>query len=324
MQEKLLLPPEYNFMMSFSTVLKNILAVKNTKIIIFAPDEVGTWQNIKQYQERIEELCAKKNNILEIWEGNYLQDDVVSKYIKVINWQTMCATLVLGLYDFKKQHQLKHNTFIVSLNRSAMQHKCQFIDLLSKYNLIEGNIVSWHKQDYKQYKFNYFDNQIIRIDDIDTPTSCLSYSSEYHNGFLDLVCESYDDFPDISEKTFKAIAAKKLFVSVGYAGLNKQLEMLGFELYTEIFDYSFDEEKEFYKRAESIISQVKEYENSDYTKLYDLVQHKIEHNYQQFLKIANKVPEEFIEFIQKYDVEYYTKLFDYFKKNNRQRHNCVI
>jgi len=33
MQEKLVLPPDYNFSMNLSVMLKNILAVKNTKII---------------------------------------------------------------------------------------------------------------------------------------------------------------------------------------------------------------------------------------------------------------------------------------------------
>lgn len=318
MQEKLVLPPDYNFSMNLSVMLKNILAVKNTKIIFFAPDEVDTWQSIKQYQDRIEELCAKTNNFIEVWEGNYLNYTLDSNYIKVINWQTMCATLVLGLYDFENQHTLAYNTFLVSLNRSAIRHKCEFIDLLAKYDLIKGNIVSWHKQNFKHYNFKYFNNEILHIDNINTPTSCLSYSKEYNKGFLDLVCESYDDFPDISEKTFKAIAAKKLFVSVGYKGFYKQLETLGFELYTEVFDYSFDNEKDFSKRAESVVKQVKKYENSDYETLYQSVCHKIEHNYNNFLKVAYNVPNEFIDFIHKYDVEYYTKLFDHFKKNNRQ------
>jgi len=226
----------------------------------------------------------------------------------------MCATLVLGLYDFKEQHSLQPKTFLVSLNRSALKHKCVFIDTLSKYNLIAGNIISWHKKDYKDYKFKYFDNKKIEIDNIDTPTSCLSYSTEYYKGFIDVICESYDDFPDISEKTFKAIAAKKIFLSVGHKGMYKKLQNLGFELYTELFDYSFDEKTNFHERTELAIKQIKKYENMNYNNMTKKVYSKIEKNYINFLRIAHSVPNEFIEFINKYDIEYYSKLFEYFRK----------
>ena len=73
-----------------------------------------------------------------------------------------------------------------------------------------------------------------------------------------------------------------------------------------------------------MIKQVKKYENSDYETLYESVRDKIEHNFNNFIKVANNVPKEFVDFIHKYNVEYYTKLFDHFKENNRQSSSIAI
>lgn len=291
--------------------MKFLSLYQDTKIIFWGPDEVDTWQNVKKFKTYIEKICLERNLAVEFWEGNFRkQIPVNSKKIKVLNWSTFCATYTLQ-FDYKSQHKLKPTKLLTSLNRSALPHKCAFIDIMAKYNLIKNNVVSWHRHDYNQkYNFKYFDNEKIIIDNINHPAALYSYPPDYHLGHIDLICESHPATPDISEKTFKAIAAKKIFLSVGYKGFYKQMQRLGFKLYTEIFDYDFDCYESFSARAENAVKQVSKIKNLN--NLYPMVQHKIDFNYNIFLKISHNVPEEFKVFIKKHKVEHYNDLFDYF------------
>lgn len=314
----LIIPAQYNYINRIAVVARTILMNRNQKIIFFGPDENDTWNRVKIFENKINELCEKNNCTIEFWEGNFQNiERYQSNRIKVINWSTSLATMCLQ-YKFKEQHNLKHTKLLVSLNRSALPHKCNFIDLLSQYNLISNNIVSWHGRDYKGYKFEYFNNKKIILDEFTNP---YTYPPQYHLGFFDVICESFADTPDISEKTFKAIAAKKPFISVGYKGFYKQLEKLGFQLYTEIFNYSFDNFETFHLRAEAVIQQIKNYENSNLEELRCKIESKIEHNYNQFLEIAHSVPEEFIEIAKNYNIHNYNVIFNYF--NSMDRHNKI-
>lgn len=311
--EVVILPDQYNFVNTFGSTMKFLSLYKDTHIIFWAPDEMDTWQNVKKYQDHINKICLDRKNTVEFWEGNFYKQEFVSnKTIKVVNWSNFFITYALK-FNYLEQHNKKPDTLFISLNRSALPHKCKFIDTLAKHDLIKDNIVSWHKQGYNiKYNFEYFDNNKLIIDDINYQEALHTYPQEYRKAYIDLICESFSNKPDISEKTFKAIAAKKVFLSIGYRGLYRQLKDLGFKLYTEIFDYEFDNFKYFDDRVENAVYQISRLKN--YDRIYPKVNHKIEYNYNHFLKLAHQVPKEFLTFIHKHDVPFYKDLFGYFKE----------
>lgn len=204
-----------------------------------------------------------------------------------------------------------------------MPHKCFFIDTLCKYDLIENNLVSWHKFNFGNFNFKHFNNEPITLDDISSGVEIINYPLYYHQAFMDFVCESFSEILDISEKTYKAIAAKKPFLSLGYKGLYKKLQDLGFVLYDEIFDYEFDEYYSYEKRVRSAVQQVKNLQGQDFKELKQSIQPKLEHNYQNLVKLGNDIPEEVKLFCENNKVPHYDDVLDYIKRD-RHHHNFVL
>ena len=80
---------------------------------------------------------------------------------------------------------------------------------------------------------------------------------EYIQSCMDLVTESYvDESIMLTEKTFKPISLRKPFLLISARHSHKFLKRLGYKLYYELFDYSFDG-KSFNQRFNSIIKQIK-------------------------------------------------------------------
>lgn len=104
---------------------------------------------------------------------------------------------------------------------------------------------------------------------------------EYIQSCMDLVTESYvDDCIMLTEKTFKPIALKKPFLLLSAKNSHKFLQKEGYELYDELFDYSFDS-KPYKERFNSIIEQAKEIlkiPTKDFSKLCKSVSEKINYN----------------------------------------------
>jgi len=317
---------DYNCILTMQFVADALIKNSGKNVIFWAPDEVDTWQRVKQYKNKINDLCKTTNTTAEFWEGNLTgENSFVYDRIKVVNWKYLCIPYTLGKYKISEKNK-KTDTFehlFVSLNRSALPHKCFFIDTLCEYDLIKNNLVSWHKLTFIDFDFKYFDNKPIILDDISSGVEIVNYPPYYHQAFMDLVCESFHNQPDISEKTYKAIAAKKPFLSIGYKGLYKTLQDMGFVLYDEIFNYDFDEYEQFEDRVRSVIKQVKSLEGKDYKQLKQQIQNKLEHNYKTLVKLGNNVPEEVKLFCENNVVPHYVDVFDYIKRD-RHHHNFVL
>ena len=84
----------------------------------------------------------------------------------------------------------------------------------------------------------------------------------------------------------------KPFLVIGCAGWYKIFEKLGFKLYDELFDYSFDEIESFKDRHQAIMTQIKDILNMDRDmlnkKILD-IQDKIYYNKRQLLECRDDV-----------------------------------
>lgn len=93
-----------------------------------------------------------------------------------------------------------------------------------------------------------------------------------------------------SEKTFRSIAHMQPFLIFGQTGCNQALKNMGFQLYDEIFDYTFDDEpnvKERYKKiiqtSNSAISRLKNLSREEQIKWKFSVSDKLKYNFQLLL-----------------------------------------
>jgi len=85
----------------------------------------------------------------------------------------------------------------------------------------------------------------------------------------------------MTEKTWKPIVYKRPFLLLGVPEINQTLKDLNFELYDEIFDYSFDNEPDDLKRLHMFWEQIDRYINLD-PKIFNdklkVLDEKLEHN----------------------------------------------
>lgn len=174
------------------------------------------------------------------------------------------------------------------------KHRCEFIDELYNSKANELGYHTWNNLT-PYYEFKHWKQTIIKSSDkFKTEkhfvNNWILTSSEYNNALLDLVLETTDSCTFFTEKTYKPIVLKKLFLIYGCPLNNQNLKHLGFELYDEIIDYSFDFENDNIKRAKLLCEELKrlsKYKNN-YNVLYEKVKYKIEHNFNTALYLSTK------------------------------------
>ena len=110
---------------------------------------------------------------------------------------------------------------------------------------------------------------------------------EWLESEIDLIIETYHIRAfGLSDKTCKALGHCKPFLVIGCAGWYKIFQQLGFKLYDELFDYSFDEIESFRSRHAAMMAQMKDILNMNKAvfnkKILD-IQDKIYYNKRQLL-----------------------------------------
>ena len=74
----------------------------------------------------------------------------------------------------------------------------------------------------------------------------------------------------ITEKTFKPLIIHKPFLVVGGVGTLKQLREWGFETFPELFDESYDEEEDMFKRMKMILNETKKLNEMSLEELHNI------------------------------------------------------
>ena len=208
--------------------------------------------------------------------------------------------------DIKQHDACKHFdlTFpYVCLNNVVKNHRCTLMDMLDKHNLIKKGAVTWrgvmHSKAEFYYPFKYWKPEKLFLDQgLDVLFSQETMPIEFNNSFMQLVTESDDTDIFFSEKTATPIFLNKPFLVATCAGFHKELKNQGFELYDELFDYSFDDEIDMSIRYEKIVENIKPYvglNQSELKEKYNKVADKITHNRKLAFYYAMNVPNEIIK-----------------------------
>ena len=119
--------------------------------------------------------------------------------------------------------------------------------------------------------------------------SPLDWFSDSYFNIVNETCFS-NEWPNnelfITEKTFKPILHQMPFIVAGSAGTLKYLRSQGYYTFPELFDESYDNERNSYKRIQMIIEQIKIACNDPdiHDKVYDM-RHKLEHNRKLLLNV---------------------------------------
>jgi len=290
------------------TLLDLIKNNSNKTIVLYNPEEHDTFHNeLQQNRELIESTLNKFNCKLEVWVGDFGFNQQDSNNIKFINWPlfllySTCTTTNMMFEENKIIDKLG-----VSLNNLGHDFRCQFIDKLAKYNVLDDMYYTWHHTyTGPSYAFKYFKPKVVRLKE----ESDLGFKGgtwdqyhvprEFHKGLVHVINESTINKLDISEKTWLAIIHKKPFILSGIKGIHQVLTDLGFKNYTDLFDYEFDNYDDYDARLESIGSQLAKLKGKNYQKLYNSQLPIIEHNYNRLMEIFTNnigVPETLYDYI---------------------------
>ena len=220
-------------------------------------------------------------------------------------------------------YEIRH--LYISLNGRGRPHRCIFIDTLAKLNLIELGVVSWLDTSLELlkygdknrtelppdtlqsvvqgYKYKYWTPKRLIIDQ--QVTNLTQFKQEllpdqYFHSFMQVVTETSDTGFFITEKTAVPLLFNKPFVVLGCKHFHKHLQTLGFELYDEVFDYSFDEEDDVTVRCELIAQNINKLKNKtmlELEKITKTIAPKLAKNRKLAMQYALNLPDELKEVV---------------------------
>jgi hypothetical protein len=202
-----------------------------------------------------------------------------------VNWSHECLRCVkVDEFDIDKVTKP-----FITLNNRSHYHRCVFIDEMAKKNLIDKGVVSWvkHLNENSDYPYKHFDNrQILLNDDFNNKLDSFLIPDQYNTSLFNVVVEATSQSVFITEKTIIPTFLKKPYIVLGAQGFNSKLVELGFKLYDEVFDYSFDNESDIFKRTELFVNNVHKTLEIDLKKTYEIILPKIIYNYNRAHEIV--------------------------------------
>lgn len=186
--------------------------------------------------------------------------------------------------------ETEYDYLFISMNAQTHYHRCLLLDLLVKTGLFDKGAISfrWREDETTPmrtnfYKWKYWQPKRLDLDDHDEGsfTSQGRIPIEYTRSFMQIVSESHHQAFFLTEKTCAPLFFNKPFLVSGCQGFHKMLEEMGFQLYTEIFDYSFDMlpnvETRNYNMLQNVV-RLSKLSNSQLRELYIKISPKILYN----------------------------------------------
>jgi len=217
----------------------------------------------------------------------------------------------------------------ISMINLPRYHRCVLMDEIFKNKLNINAALTWHQPntDYNwkswnpeklllsdpEYRFYSADNQKNNA----LVPSIHKLPLEYFQSLFSLVSESSVDRLFLTEKTAIPLLTGQPFIVQGAPGFHSYLRDLGFELYTELFDYSFDKFIDYEKRTAAIIENINFLKDKNCIDLYKSVCDKTLRNRNLAISMANNskmIPK--IILTNNYAKKIYYKEL-YFLQNNR-------
>lgn len=201
----------------------------------------------------------------------------------------------------------------ICLNNIVKRHRQHLIDLLAKHDIIKDGIVSWRgiSNFTDTFPYKYWKKEVLILDQgLDVLFRQETLPTQYNHTFMQLVSESEEEIIFFSEKTCVPIFFNKPFLIAGSANMHMDLKRIGFELYDELYDYSFDSDLDQISRYEKIIENIKPYTKMKPNELQSLYRKsfdKMVHNKQHAIKLLDMIPDkvkELKELIVKNNIDY--------------------
>lgn len=314
-------------------IADEIIKYSPQRINIFAAEEheiAGTWS---ADFDILKKLFIDKNIEVHFIFGSADMEFYLTRYhfpeykIYTHLWPSYYLSFTLS--------SMKHNKFIqtndfkklgykypfISMNNRPHGHRCVFMDYMAKNKLIDKGAVTWHNDD-TSYVWKFWDNprRMALTDDFVTKGNSYGLPDEWSCSFMNLVSECTENRIYFSEKTWIPLICHKPFLVQSAKHFYKKFVEMGFEIYDEIFDYSFDECDDVEIRTNLLMQNVKNILDKDYNEMYRSILPKIKHNFNRAIEIA--VDNEYMPQIAK-DNEFVENTYTALKDINGYRNELL-
>jgi len=182
--------------------------------------------------------------------------------------------------NFNPNSNYNIDKLYISLNNNDRYHRAMLIDSLCENNLLKYGYISWLKIN-NSYKWNCWEQKIINLDKEIIKEHLEQYETplEYKKVLVNIISETSISALFLTEKTFVSILLKQPFLILGARNIHQLLVEYGFQLYDEIFDYSFDNYDSLDERIHGIIENLLKLKDKNYFHLRDLITSKVEFNF---------------------------------------------
>jgi hypothetical protein len=208
-------------------------------------------------------------------------------------------------------------------NNNAKYQRAMLVDQFVKNDLLKDGIVTLIQPEMRMpngnlYEYKYHTGAKL-VDELHfVLNSEENYGAgrlpkSYLKGVIDIVSESTYDSGQyfITEKTTKPLAVLKPFLVFGPPFIHKFLyDKFQIEYYTELFDYSFDEEHDVPKRINGIVEnllRLSQLSKTELLSIYESINHKLIKNRKNYIDVKNEgryIPQS-LEFLKNTDIKWY-------------------
>lgn len=286
----------------------------STTNLVLVDIEEAVWQNsdVEHYLHQ----CIKECNRVTLITANAGRmhfDQYIAENFELINYP---RSFFIYYYNFNDPQEplLPAANFkyrFACFNNFPKPHRVHLIDQLYGLSEQHHSIITWRSgqfcYDLARQPPKHFDTRkIVCPDLLNVDWTEMGYAAErpvplnYDQCAVDLVTETVyhiQDAPDtvfITEKTVRPLWHGKLFLTLTTPGFHSWLRSQGFELYDELFDYSFDYVHCPLLRFRGYFSNVKKLRAMSLDQIetvYHRVKDKIAHNAELARTIDSNAPE---------------------------------
>lgn len=306
---------------NFPVFYNNVINKQWDKIILFCQNEWEWQAHDPVYFPLLLEHCKKINQKIDVIAGScshmyplHRIDPIIIEQTNVFYWDTYWlgktykSLIDVGLSPIIDPYlDCLYDYHFICMNHRPHRHRLLLIDLLAKENLLDNNAISIHMENPQNYTWRYYNFKPRHLE-IQYLQDFQNYRvpEQYYKSFCQLVSESSSCTNILSEKTATPLIIGKPFLVSGHVQFHKVLKNLGFELYDEIFDYSFDNVEDMETRFELIVKNFVDLAKVPLQELNTLqkkIAPKIEHNQNKAREIIFDLkiyPQIAIDIIQHY------------------------
>lgn len=221
-------------------------------------------------------------------------------------------------------------------NNSFKEHRYHILELICKHKMLHEGVVTFihpeHITSTPHLKWHYHDGSPLKNAESDFELNQRGYSAydlprHFNKCLIDIVTESWYESGQycITEKTLKSIGMCKPFLALSCKGYYKDylVKRFGFELYDEVFDYSFDDCDDLEERTKLLFRNILQYRDKFYQpnfvlKFYQKINQKLMRNRFRVIDILNDknimIPES-LKVLNTQKVELYGQVTDNYREN---------